>query len=115
MTDRVDQIVEVVFGPRRAVDRQGLRPVVEPERLDQSRNPENVVAVEVRDEQVVDPETGSEPHHAALRALSAVEQQAVALAVDEQCARRALGGRNGAARPEEGDAKGHVQLSERHL
>jgi len=26
VTDRVDQIVEVVFGPRRAVDRQGLPP-----------------------------------------------------------------------------------------
>ncbi len=103
----VDEVVEPRSRPRGTVDRERPRALVEPEGLDQPRDPEDVVSVEVRDEDVVEAEPGVVAHHLALSTLAAVEQKLVALPRDVEGAGRALDGGDGPPGPEEGDAKRH--------
>jgi hypothetical protein len=89
--------------PRRAVDRERRRPLVEVERLEQPRQAEHVVAVAVGDEDVVDAETGPEPHHLALGAFPAVEQEPVPLEPEGDRAGVARRRGHGPARSQEGE------------
>ncbi len=65
----------MAFRTRRRVDGNRFLAVVEIPRLNQAGNTEDVVAVKVRDEQVVDSEAGAEAHHLSLCALATVEEQ----------------------------------------
>ena len=94
--------------PARRVDHERVVAVVEVPRLDQAGNPEDVVAVEVRDEQIGDGESGPEAHHLALGSLPGVEEQAVAFPVDENRTRVSLRRRHCPTGSEEGNAHRHL-------
>ena len=68
----------------RAVDRQRLLAPAQAERLEQARQPEEVVGVEVADEDLLELEQADRAQELALGALAAVEQQPVAAAPDER-------------------------------
>jgi light-regulated signal transduction histidine kinase (bacteriophytochrome) len=89
------------------MDREGGLALVEIERLTESRKAEDMVAVAVRNEDLGDRKARPEAHHLALGALAGVEQQPLALAIDADGTRVALGGRYRAAGPEEGHAQRH--------
>ncbi len=91
------------------VNRQGVLAVVEVPRLDESRQPEDVVAVGVRDEHVGDVEAGAVPHHLALGRLAGVEEERVTLPAHEHRAGVAFGRGDGATRPEERSLQSHAR------
>ena len=94
--------------PARPVDGQRQLAAAQRERLQHPGQPEEVVGVEVRQEdlvQVDEADVGAQ--QLALRALAAVEQQAVAAAPHERRRRRALCRRHRAGRPEEDDVEVH--------
>jgi len=105
--DDAREFANLAAGPPRGVDGQGRLAVVEVPRLQQPRQPQHVVAMEVRDEHVRDGEAGPVAHHLALGALADVEQQTVALPVDHDGAGVALGRRDGAPGPQERHAQRH--------
>ena len=78
------------------------------ERLEHPRQPEVVVGVEVREEDLVEvDEPDRRAQQLALRPLAAVEEQPLAAAADEQRARRALRGRRARRGAEEDDVEVH--------
>ena len=103
-----DEGLDLAPGAGGDVDGDGVGPLVEVHRLQQAGDAEDVVAVEVRDEDVADAEAGAEPHHLPLGTLAAVEQQAVAFAADEHRARVPLGRGHGPARAQERHAQRHI-------
>ena len=94
-----------LLGVRGAVDVERFGPVVEAHALDQARETEEVVPVEVGDEDPPDPhERGGRLEELPLRPLTAVEEDQLLLHVRGDCARRPLLGGPGAGGAEEGDA-----------
>ena len=94
----------------RAVDRQRHLPPAQRERLHHPRQPEDVVGVEVRQEDALDVRQADGAQQLPLRALTAVEQDAVAAAAQEQPGRGALDGRHRAGRAEEEDGQVHRRI-----
>jgi hypothetical protein len=64
--------MEAVRGPP---DDQTFLPALQRHRAQETREPEVVVSVNVRDEHLLDGESDAKPHHLALRALAAVEKE----------------------------------------
>ncbi len=87
------EAVEEVGQPRRPVDDQRLLAVLHVPGLEQAREAEVVVGVQVGDEDLLHLDEPGRALHLPLRALAAVEQQPVAAAADEHRAvlRRADG------------------------
>ncbi len=83
--------------PRRAVDRQRPLAPAQVERLQQPRQPEPVVGVEVGEEHLVEVGQPDRADELALGALAAVEQDPLAAAAHEQ-RRAARGARSGSSR-----------------
>ena len=87
------QLERVAKHPLRAfrpVQPQGTGEALEPQRAHQPREPQKVVAVEVGEEDVGHREPHAVPHHLPLRALPAVEQQRLALALERDGRHRPL-------------------------
>ena len=91
----------------RAVDRQRAVAVAQVERLQQARQPEPVVQVEVRDEDVVEVGQADGAHELALRALAAVEQDAIPAAAHQHGGQTAPRGGHRAGRAGEEDGEIH--------
>ena len=95
------------------VDRQSGLAVVEFHRLEETGQPERVVAVKMGEKDVGDAEAGPEAHHLALGPLAAVEQKALALPPEERRTRVPSGRRHRAARPEKRHPKRHTPTERR--
>ena len=102
------QDAEEIAQPGRAVEAERQLAATEGEALQHPRQPEVVVGVEVRQEDVLEVgETDVGAQELALRALAAVDQQLVAAAADERRRGRPLGGGSRSRRPEEHDVQIH--------
>src|SRR5207253_6636587 len=89
-------------------DRQRHVAAAKGERLQHPREPEEVIGVEVREEDLVQvDEPNGRLQQLALGTLAAVEEQPLAAAPDEQGARRTPCGRSAAGRAEEDDVEVH--------
>ena len=92
----------------RGVDLEWELPAAEREGLEHPRQPEDVVGVEVREEdlpQLHEPDRRAE--QLPLGAFRAVEEEPLAAAPDEESRRRTLGGRHRAGRAEEDEVEIH--------
>ena len=102
------QRVEEVAEAGRPVHRDRHLPPTQRERLQHSGQPEIVVGVVVRQEDLPDVD---QPHaraeELALRPLAAVEEEPLASSAQEQSRRRPLGGRHRAGGPEEDEIEVH--------
>jgi hypothetical protein len=74
----------------RPVDRERRGATAQRERLQHSRQPEEVVGVEVGEKDVLDVRQADRAQQLPLRALAAIDQQAVAAAPDQEARGRAL-------------------------
>ena len=102
------QHAEQIAQPRRAVEPERQLAAAQGEALQHPRQPEVVVGVEVRQEDVFEVgETDVRAQELALRALAAVDQQLVAAAADERRRGRPLGSGSRSRRPEEHDVQIH--------
>ena len=101
---RAEQVAEA----RRAVERQRHLAAAEGERLQHPGQPEVVVGVEVREEDVLEVDQPDvRAQELPLRPLAAVDQEPVAAAADQRRRRGPLGGGSRARRPEEHDVEVH--------
>src|SRR5687768_665173 len=84
-----------------------LRPPLERHRPHEPNDPDDMIGVQVREEDVLEHERDSVPHHLALRSFAAVEQHRLSLANERERADVALdrGASGGGA--EESQAQGH--------
>ena len=93
--------------PARPVDGERRIAPAQRKRLHHPRQPEEMVGVKVREEDVLDVRQADGAQQLALRALAAVDQQPVAAAPDQHARRRALHGRHRAGRAEEENREVH--------
>src|SRR5262249_29149351 len=94
---------EMALRAARAMEAQRRRTSLQPHRAEESRNTERMVGVIVRDEQILDRETGAVAHHLPLRAFTAIEEQQLALALHHQRGDVAVDGGQCGARAEKRD------------
>ena len=111
------QVAEQLGEPGRPVDRDRQLAPAERERLQHPGQPEEVVGVEVRQEDLAElDEPDGRAEHLPLRALAQSNSRRSPPAADEQRARRALRRRHRAGRAEEDEVEIHAaRLYERRL
>ncbi len=106
--EHAPQVAEQVGETGRPVDRDRQLATAEREGLQHPGQPQEVVGVEVREEDLAElDEPDGRAEHLPLRPLGAVEEQALAPAAHEQRARRAVGRRHRAGRAEKDDVEIH--------
>src|SRR5439155_26001391 len=105
------QAGEELAQPRRAVHGERELALPELERLEHPREAEVVVAVVVRDEDLIEVgQADRRAHQLPLRALAAIEEQPITPTPDEQRRRGAGGGRGAARRAEKDEIEVHAPI-----
>jgi hypothetical protein len=97
--DRLESIGPIIRPP----DHELLGPPLETERPKETRETEIVICMEVSDEDLLERKPHTVSHHLTLRALPAVEQIEVALALHRQRGDVSTNGRTGGRGPQERD------------
>ena len=103
---RIEQL-EQARQAARPVDGERALALPQRERLQHPRQAEHVVRVEVRDEQLLELDQPDRAHQLPLRALAAVDQQAIAAAPNERGGQPAPRARRGAGGAEEENVEVH--------
>ena len=93
------------LGAARPVERDRDGPVLQPHRAEQAGDAQHVVGVIVGEEHFGEGEPDAVPHHLALGALAAVEEDRLPFALHRQPRDVPVDGGAGGARAEEGDAE----------